>query len=107
MLVEVGRPVGLWMDLCPIFSDTNKCDFAETVEPIFRVIFTVLILHQVLIEIFQARKDGWMYFSQTPNKVDICSLLMNFISVVLVWSGQVELNKIRIIASMGVVALWI
>ena len=71
------------------------------------MIFLILIFQQGLIEAFQLKKDGFFfYIKQRTNKVDQFSLIINLTTIFLIYA-DVELYKIRIVASMGVVALWI
>ena len=88
-------------------DDDPHCDIPAMIEPYVRVIFIVLSLHQLFIEFFQMKKDGFVvYISQRSNKIDLLTLFSNISVLILVWA-DFELYKVRIFASVGVVALWV
>ncbi len=71
-----------------------------------RIIFLVLIIQQVLIEIFQVHKDGFfIYFAQASNQNDIITSLLNVTTIFMMTTG-VTVAKVRLLASIAVILTW-
>ena len=105
MLKGSGRPASVFAPLCP--ADEPNCDMAEDIEPYFRVVCLIFSLHQLAIEIFQMKKDGFVaYIQQRASKIDLFSLVTNQLVLVLLWA-DVEIEKVRLFASVACVVLWI
>lgn len=87
-----------------------------------RYTFLVLLLQQIIIEVSQffmeLEEDFWKnhhynpmaifttnHFSQASNWIDLFSLFFNVLVIWLIWM-DVDIIKIRIIASIAIVLLW-
>ena len=121
MLSQVNRPLSLFASYCA--EDQPGC-FEETFEPFLRALFVVLLIQQILIETVQVYmelpnkyledRENWnplalfttKHFSQSSNWIDLFSLFCN---VLVLWMIQMDVDviKIRVIASISTVLIWV
>ena len=97
-------------------SDEKECNIAQNVEPYIRVLFFFFMLQPIIIEAlqFKTSKDSFMtnvsavriYFSQTSRRLGFLSILLNLVPLIMKTAGH-DIEKIRVIASMGIVCLWV
>ena len=103
MLIDSGRPS---VSVLQNFCEEDGCDISAEMELYVRVIFFVFLVHQVFIEIFQIKKDGFrFYIQQRSNNLDIISLLGN-LNVLILFSLDVDIYIVRIFGSIAIVTTW-
>lgn len=82
--------------------------YLDDIEPIFYWIFVVLFLIQIYNEAQQWRENPCrVYFASVSNIIDVLSIFFNTSSLVLKWVTGVDLNTVRLCASVGLVAMYL
>ena len=109
MLIESGQNVSMIARVCHLINSDSKqdCNFVYELEPIIRVIFLVLVCHQTFIEVFQMGKEGFfVYIGQRSNITEYTVISLNF-TVIIMMTFEVDMFKVRPIASIAVVLIWV
>ena len=86
------------------------CQTLVKLEQTLRYIIIGFLTYQLLVEIFQMYKKSLKnYFRDQSNFIDLFSIGMNFFYIIMVTLGEdqpLNMYALRVIASLGNVALW-